>query len=111
MTRGEKEDVSDLNLPEPQEAQKSYFGKHADVSLDTKEAFAYVSTVDNSSSHYILYDRAEIIDPYNDRFTRSSSKTRRFKKVSETCFNFYMKYLKTRNTLHFTRARRLVMEK
>tara|TARA_R110000822_G_scaffold165023_1_gene305593 strand:+ start:152 stop:487 length:336 start_codon:yes stop_codon:yes gene_type:complete len=111
MARGEKEDVSDLNLPEPQDVQKLYFGKHAEVSSETKEAFAYVGTVENSASHYILYDRGEIIDPYNDRFTRSSSTTRRFKKVSETCFNFYMKYLKTRNTLHFTRARRLVMEK
>lgn len=110
MARWENEDVSDLNLPDPQQITKQYFGKSA-ASVDSNEAFAYSATVDKSSSYYILYDRAEIIDAYNDRFTRSSSSTRRFKKVSKDCFDFYMKYLKTRNGLYFTRARRLVMEK
>ncbi len=110
MARWENEDVSDLNLPDPQQVDKQYFGKSADV-VQEKEAFAYRATVDESRSYYVLYDRAEIIDAYNDRFTKSSSSTRRFKKVSEDCFDFYIKYLKTRNSLYFTRARRLVMEK
>ena len=110
MARWENEDVSDLNLPDPQKIDKVYFGKSAS-NVNKKEAFAYMATVDNSYSYYILYDRAEIIDAYNDRFTRSSSSTRRFKKVSKECFDFYMKYLNTKNILYFTRARRLVMEK
>ena len=110
MARWENEDVSDLNLPDPQKVDKQYFGKSS-ASVDKKEAFTYVSVVDGSCSYYILYDRAEIIDAYNDRFTKSSSSTRRFKKVSKECFDFYMKYLKTKNGLYFTRARRLVMEK
>ena len=110
MARWENEDVSDLNLPDPQRVDKEYFGKSA-ASVQKKEGFAYRATVDQSESYYILYDRAEIIDAYNDRFTRSSSSTRRFKKVSKECFDFYMKYLKTKNGLYFTRARRLVMEK
>jgi len=110
MARWENEDVSDLDLPDPQRVDKQYFGKSA-ASVEEKEAFAYRVIVDDSESHYILYDRAEIIDAYNDRFTRSSSTTRRFKKVSKDCFAFYIKYLKTKNNLYFTRARRLVMEK
>ena len=110
MARWENEDVSDLNLPDPQQVDKEYFGKSA-ASVQKKEGFAYRATVDQSESYYILYDRAGIIDAYNDRFTRSSSSTRRFKKVSKECFDFYMKYLKTKNGLYFTRARRLVMEK
>ena len=110
MARWENEDVSDLDLPDPQRVDKQYFGKSA-ASVKEKEAFAYRLIVDGSESHYILYDRAEIIDAYNDRFTRSSSTTRRFKKVSKDCFAFYIKYLKTKNNLYFTRARRLVMEK
>ena len=110
MARWENEDVSDLNLPDPQQVNREFFGKSA-ANVEEKEAFAYLAIVDDSESYYILYDRAEIIDAYNDRFTRSSSKTRRFKKVSKNCFDFYMKYLKTKNSLYFTRARRLVMEK
>jgi len=110
MARWENEDVSDLNLPDPQQVHKEYFGKSA-ASVQKKEGFVCRATVDQSESYYILYDRAEIIDAYNDRFTKSSSSTRRFKKVSKECFDFYMKYLKTRNGLYFTRARRLVMEK
>ena len=66
MARWENEDVSDLNLPDPQKVDKEYFGKSA-ASVDKKEAFAYMATVDKSNSYYILYDRAEIIDAYNDR--------------------------------------------
>ena len=110
MARWENEDTSDLDLPDPQNIEKLYFGKAAE-EVGKKEAFASINRVDSSESYYILYDRAEIIDPHNDRFTRSSSSTRRLKKVSKSCFDFYIKYLKTRNGLYFTRARRLVMEK
>ena len=54
--------------------------------------------------------RAEIIDPYNQRVAKSTIATRGFRKVCSLSFDFYMKYLKTRNNLYFTRARRLVME-
>ena len=55
MARWENEDVSDLNLPDPQKVDKEYFGKSA-ASVDKKEAFAYMATVDKSNSYYILAD-------------------------------------------------------
>jgi len=110
MGRGENEDVSNLNLPDPQSTERTYFGKSGE-EIAEKEGFAMVSEVDKTKSYYILYNRAEIIDAYNDRLSRSSSTTRKFKKVSKDCFDFYMKYLKTRNTLYFTRARRTMTEK
>ena len=110
MARWENEDVSDLNLPDPQVTKKKFYESKGSET-EEKNSFAMLSDVGKSQSYYILYDRAEIIDAYNDRFTRSSSATRKFKKVSKECFDFYVKYLKTKNTLYFTRARRLIMEK
>tara|TARA_Y100000004_G_scaffold161753_1_gene190003 strand:+ start:400 stop:732 length:333 start_codon:yes stop_codon:yes gene_type:complete len=109
MARWENEDVSDLNLPDPEQVKRVYIGKSA-ATVEEKNAFAYTALAGDSKSYYILCDRAEIIDPYNDRFTKSSSLTRKFKKVSKGCFDFYTKYLKTKNNLYFTRSRRLAME-
>ena len=50
MARWENEDVSDLNLPDPQQVDKEYFGKSA-ASVQKKEGFAYRATVDQSESY------------------------------------------------------------
>ena len=109
MARWENEDVSDLNLPDPEHVSRVYLGKSGE-SVEEKNAFAYTASTASYKSYHILYDRGEIINPYNDRFTKSSSVSRKFKKVSKECFDFYMKYLKTKNNLYFTRSRRLAME-
>tara|TARA_R110000737_G_scaffold82297_1_gene114629 strand:- start:330 stop:662 length:333 start_codon:yes stop_codon:yes gene_type:complete len=110
MARWENEDLSELDIPEPEKVERLYFGKTGEESNE-KDAFASLYRVDKSESYYILYDRAEIIDPYNQRVAKSTIATRGFRKVCSLSFDFYMKYLKTRNNLYFTRARRLVMEK
>tara|TARA_Y100000389_G_scaffold200415_1_gene240747 strand:+ start:2781 stop:3113 length:333 start_codon:yes stop_codon:yes gene_type:complete len=110
MARWENEDVSGLNLPDPQSTEKKFYGTRG-VETEEKNAFASVSNTGKSAFYYVLYDRSEVVDAYNDRLTRSSSQTRNLRKVSKNCFDFYMKYLKTKNTLYLTRARRTMMEK
>lgn len=110
MARWENEDISELNLPDPQTVERKFYGAKG-IETEEKNAFASLANIGKSQSYYILYDRAEVVDAYNDRLTRSLSQTRNLRKVSKKCFDFYMKYLKTKNTLYLTRARRTMMEK
>jgi len=82
MARWENEDVSDLNLPDPQQVDKEYFGKSA-ASVEEKEAFAYRVIVDDSESHYILYDRAELMLTMTDLQDRPQEPEdlRKFQKI------------------------------
>jgi hypothetical protein len=110
MARWENEDVSNLNLPDPDLTERKFYGVKG-VETEEKNAFASMSETGRGQSYYILYDRAEMVDAYNDRLTRSISQTRNLRKVSKKCFDLYMKYLKSKNTLYLTRARRTMMEK
>jgi hypothetical protein len=110
MAKWEDEDVSNLNLPDPQYTERKFYGAKG-VETEEKNALASLVETGKSQSYYVLYDRAEVVDAYNDRLTRSISQTRNLRKVSKKCFDLYMKYLKTKNTLYLTRARRTMMEK
>ena len=110
MARWESEDVSGLNLPDPQSIKKRFYGARGEET-EEKNAFASLSDAGKNQFYYVLYERSEVVDAYNDRLTRSQSQTRNLRKVSKKCFDLYMKYLKTKNTLYLTRARRTMMEK
>jgi hypothetical protein len=113
----DKEDISHLNLPNPGAVTVSFLGKDG-IEVDEKEAL--VKIVDLSYDHenvstkyYIMYGRGEIIDPYQADFVYSKNKIStmyKYRKVSDQCFKLYKKYLETKNRIHFTQARRLLME-
>jgi len=111
------EDISHLNIPSAGQITVSFLGRGGG-EVDEKEALAKV--VDCSYDHenistkyYIMYGRGEIIDPYQADSGYSKLQMGRmykYKKVSEKCFNHYLKYRQTKNRIHFTTARRLLME-
>ena len=110
MARWENEDVSDLNLPDPEAATTDFIGKDGKPVAETK-AFAKMVTSSLGSLYYIKYGRGEILDQYQIDTLRTGGKLFTFKKVSKAAFDLYNKYLNSRNRLYFTRARRLIMEK
>jgi hypothetical protein len=111
------EDLSHLNLPSAGSVAVTFFGKGG-TTADEKAALA--KSVDCSYDHenistqyFIMFGRGEIIDPYQADFGYTQTKLSRmykYKKVSLKCFNSYIKYLETKNRIHFTTARRLLME-
>jgi len=114
MSRGEKEDVSDLDLPDPLNPEITFYNdKGQRVTKQDQGVAKRVKTVlsyDNISiQQFILYGRGEILDPHHVDF-RSNRNFYKFKKVSKNAFDNYIKYLKSKNTLYFTRARRLITE-
>lgn len=114
MARWEDEDVSGLNIPDPFVSVVKLIGKQGKDCND--ERSAYIKTISTTMpdksvfvKHYVRFYRGELVDPHATD-SNLKSKIPEFKKVSEDCYKFYLKYLNTKNRLYFTRSRRLYME-
>jgi hypothetical protein len=113
MARGENEDVSDLNLPDPLKVKIVFYdraGKEAEeAQAVAKEVSTFLNYEDFSVQQFILYGRGEILDPHGVD-ARCNRSLYQYKKVAKDAFESYIKYLKSKNAMYFTRARRLIME-
>ena len=110
MARWENEDVSHLNLPDPDFETFTFYGLHGLVVHDNNKALAMNVETSKSNKYYIKFTRGELVDPYTVDNNFRSNKNLTFKKVSEKSFSEYLRYLKTKNRLYFTKSRRLAME-
>tara|TARA_Y100000296_G_C5179860_1_gene263080 strand:- start:9052 stop:9390 length:339 start_codon:yes stop_codon:yes gene_type:complete len=109
MSRWENEDVSNLNLPDPDIPQETFFGKDGTVTTNDK-GLAKVVRLADKDTFYLKHGRGEILDPYSIDTFRHNGPSFKFKRVSQASFDAYMRYLNTHNRLYFTQARRLIME-
>ncbi|MAZ56612.1 hypothetical protein CL653_02375 [bacterium] len=79
---------------------------------ETKESdpMAYlkksVSPNRREESYYVKTHNSLILDPWGVYAGRETSINTSFKKVSEDTYNYFAKYLKTKNSIHLTRAQR-----
>ena len=110
MARWEDEDLTGLNIPDPDDFNESLFDKTGKETKNEQIAFAKTSTVNDNKTHYLKYGRGEIVDPHQIDANSRNSHLYSFKRVNEQAFEQYMTYLKTKNRLYFTRARRILME-
>jgi len=111
MSRWENEDISELGLPDLPKRTEIFLDSNGGPS-DEGTAFAkVVSTISEQEQEqrfYIRFGRGEILDAHRmDK--RIDDKIYKFKKVSKATFDFYKKYLSSKNLLHFTHARRSLM--
>lgn len=111
------EGLSDLNLPPMQNKVIRYIGKEGkDVSEDAalaKTVTCNYGYEDLSIQFFVKVGRGELIDPYQVDYGITKGKLNsiyKYKKVSEKAFNAYVKFLQNKNRIHFTNARRLIME-
>ena len=65
-----------------------------------------------SEKYWVLFGGSGLVDPFNMSPSARDQrlKTLKFRKVDENTFSNFSKYLETRNTLYFTKARRTAME-
>ena len=111
------EDISHLNLPDVGSVSVSFLGEGG-VLVDEKQALIKIANCvydheNTSTVYYVMYGRGEIVDPYQVDFGYNKKRLAtmyKYRKVSSKCFNSYLKYLETKNRIHFTTARRLLME-
>tara|TARA_R100001244_G_scaffold24483_2_gene24791 strand:+ start:784 stop:1125 length:342 start_codon:yes stop_codon:yes gene_type:complete len=108
MSRWENADVSSLDLPDLPEREEIFLGADAKSVVESKAFAKIVSTASKDTEEqrfYIRFGRGEILDAHRmDK--RIDEKLYKFKKVSKATFDFYKKYLSSKNLLHFTHARR-----
>ena len=109
MARWENEDVSGLDLPEPNKVATTFIGKNGKL-CDESVAYAVLRACANSETYYVRFSRGELIDPHSVDGNAKLRNKPNFKKVKKKCFEEYVKYLKSKNTLYFTRSRRMAME-
>jgi hypothetical protein len=110
MKKIEESELEEIGVPAPLTVVTEYFGKNGQQVFAKDQAFAFCSTVDGSPVYFIKYSRGELADPHNVSMTTSLAKRlATFKKVTSDTFKNYKKFLETKNTLYFTRARRNLM--
>ena len=110
-------ELDHLNLPAATQTVVDFVDRTGN-QCDEKIALAKTVTSNYgyesvSTQYFIRYGRAELIDPHgvdSGVSTAKLSSLYKFKKVSEKAYIAYIKYLKSKNRIHFTTARRLIME-
>lgn len=110
MKRQDNVDVSDLNIPEPPYRSEVFYGKGGNT-VDESAAFVKVMTVGKWEVYFIWFWRGVLFDPYgSDILRRGQEGIAKFRKVNKETYEHYMKYLKSKNKVWLTRAKKHSME-
>ena len=93
---------------EPSKTEEYLFDKKGTAVLSKKElVFAKVLKNENKNDrHFILTHESSPHDPWGMYKNRERHLRMNMKTVSKETFDFYMLFLKTRNSLYMTRAQR-----
>ena len=114
MARWENEDVSDLDIPDPPSIEETFIDLNGDGTEEKNAVAKSTKSCDGDMKFYIKYGRNELLDPHgmDSSYVAARRQTHmyKFKMVSEETFENYTKYLKGKNRLYFTKARRFLME-
>jgi len=110
MNKIEEDELRDIGIPDPVSIKTEYIDKNGVITEEKKDAYAYSTDVDGYKTFFIKYVRGELCDPHNVHISSGLSKIlANYKKVTENTYDNYVKFLETKNTLYFTRARRNLM--
>jgi len=114
MARWENEDVSDLDIPDPVSIEEAFIDLNGDGTEEKNAVAKSTKSSHGGSKFYIKYGRNELLDPHAADSSYATAKRQvhvyKFKRVSEEIFENYTKYLKGKNRMYFTKARRFLME-
>jgi hypothetical protein len=105
-----------MGIPDPVNTLIKYLGRDGkesdEYSSVAKKIQIFYSVDDVRYQYYVRVGRGELIDPFGVDSTLSRKKISdqyKFKKVGEKAFSHFLKYLQTKNKIHFTTARRLLV--
>lgn len=107
--RGDDADISFLDNVDRPYKSETYFGKSGN-QVDENASFCKVLVVGKWEKYFVWMWRNELYDPYGSDILKRDRVQAKLSVVSKETFVQYLRYLKTKNKLYFTRARRLNME-
>ena len=94
-------------MPEENTFVSTDFDKRGGIVINSKEmSYARKTTTENTKKYYIKTHKNIPYDPWGMYAHRESYLETKFKSVSKDTFDYYMMYLKTRNSIYMTRSQR-----
>ncbi len=91
----------------PTEANEDNFNKNAQkIDGPNEKTYAKIIEKQGRSSYYIRVHQSVPLDPMGAYGKRDKFVETKMKPVSKSTFDFYMLYLKTKNSIYMTKARR-----
>lgn len=106
----------EMGIPDPIQTKVTFIGKGGkecdEYSSLAKKIEVKYSVSDLQYHYFVRVGRGELIDPYeaNSNLSRKHiSEMFTYRRVSERIFTAFFKYLETKNRIHFTTARRLLL--
>jgi hypothetical protein len=111
-----QDEFSKMGIPDPTTTRVQFIDKDGEESDEYSSVAKSVQInygFDNiRMQYYVRVGRGELIDPFGIDSNLNRKKIQdqyKFKKVGEKAFNSFIKYLTTKNRIHFTTARRLLV--
>jgi|GEM_PF-3873600 len=88
----------------------TFYGKSGNF-VDESEAFAKTITYDTVTHYFVWIWKGDLYESYgHEILRRGQDNNAKSVKVSRKVFESYLKYLKTKNRIYLTTARRLKMQ-
>lgn len=112
----QEDDMRAMGIPDPPETTVDFIGKDGKESDEYSGVAKCVKVVydygDVRYQYFVMVGRGELIDPFgvdSNLSRKKISNQYKFKKVGAKAYDSFVKYLKTKNKIHFTTARRLLI--
>jgi len=117
MSKINENELEGLDLPSPTSTEVRFLGSGGKDVTEQDRVFAKLVTTsygyeDKSVQYFVRVGHGELIDPYTVNSSLSKGQLNSvfsYRKVGEQTFSSFLKYLETKNRIHFTRARRLLL--
>jgi len=111
-----EEEIKKMNIPDPTKTLVEFIGKDGEECDEYSSLAKRVTTTygfdDVRYQYFVRVGRGELVDPYGIDINLSRKRVSemfKFKKVGAKAYDSFVKYLTTKNKIHFTTARRLLV--
>jgi hypothetical protein len=99
--------VEESGFQKPECKESAFDKRGAEVTGKKEIVFSKkINVSDGKSKYYLLTYQSLPLDPWGMYKGRESTLDTKMKSVSKQTFDYYMLFLKTRNSLYLTRAQR-----
>jgi hypothetical protein len=107
--------VSDPEYQVSNDQDEQQFNKNGEPQVDEKESFFTKIITKETGKHtstcyYIRVHDSTLFDPTGTNSFRVKYLDTKMRKVSKTAFDYYMIYLKTKNSIYLTKAQRSFLD-
>lgn len=86
---------------------ESYIGIQG-KEVEESEGIAKLVSNGDKNFYFVLLHNSALVDPYNEIFTMNKRRLSKYINVNEAVYKNYVLYLKTKQSIYYNRARRMM---